>query len=129
MLFPDRDVLGIETNTGSVVVRVVYGDTSFLLTGDMPGSVEDYLVRLDGVRLKSSVLKAGHHGSGESSTAAFVGFVSPEHAVFSRGCENSYGHPDSRVVALFQQFGIPTADTCTDGSVTFVSDGAQVKRK
>jgi competence protein ComEC len=129
VLFPDHDVQGVETNTGSIVVRVVYGDTSFLLTGDMPGSVEEYLVRLDGKRLESSVLKAGHHGSGASSVPLFVGFVSPEHAVFSRGCDNSYGHPDQRVVALFEQFDIKTSDTCLDGRVTFVSDGIQVRRK
>ncbi len=63
ILFPDRSVPDIETNTGSLVTRLVYGDTSFLLTGDAPSSIEEYLVRLDGKRLQADVLKAGHHGS------------------------------------------------------------------
>lgn len=129
VLFPDRDVAGIETNTGSIVARLVYGDTSFMLTGDSPDNIEEYLITLDGGDLKSNVLKAGHHGSRTSSSRMFVGFVSPEYAIFSRGCENSYGHPHEEVVATFAQFGIPTFDTCEDGNVTFVSDGKKVRRE
>jgi competence protein ComEC len=126
ILFPDRDVPNIETNTGSIVGRLVYGDTSFMLTGDAPEQIEKYLVQLDGADLKSNVLKAGHHGSKTSSSLMFVGFVSPEYAVFSRGCGNSYGHPHPYVVATFARLGIETLDTCNDGAVTFVSDGTRV---
>jgi competence protein ComEC len=91
ILFPDRDVSKIETNTGSIVMRVVYGDTSFLLNGDSPQVIEKYLVALGPNSLDSDVLKAGHHGSKTSSSEAFVKAVSPTYAVFSRGCDNSYG--------------------------------------
>lgn len=77
ILFPDRDVSYLETNTASIVMRVVYGDTSFLLNGDSPEGIERYLVQLDGEKLKSTVLKAGHHGSRTSSSLSFVGHVSP----------------------------------------------------
>ena len=128
---------GLETNTGSIVGRLIYGDTSFMLTGDSPKAIEEYLVKLDGSTslaagangLKSTVLKAGHHGSRTSSSLSFVGFVSPEYAVFSRGCDNSYGHPHEEVVAIMAKLGIPTFDTCLDGSVTFVSDGKTVTRR
>ena len=63
ILFPDRDVANIATNDGSIALRLVYGSTSFLLAGDAPSKVEDYLVSLDGTSLKSDVLKASHHGS------------------------------------------------------------------
>lgn len=126
ILFPDRDVPGLETNTGSIVAQLIYGNTSFMLTGDSPSSIEEYLVRLDGSALQSTVLKAGHHGSRTSSSPLFVGFVDPEYAVFSRGCDNTYGHPHQDVVDLFKQFEIQTLDTCTDGRVTFVSDGNTV---
>lgn len=134
ILFPDRDVSGLETNTASIVARLVYGDTAFMLTGDAPESIEKYLVQLDGSTsltaggnaLKSNVLKAGHHGSDTSSSELFVGFVSPEYGVFSRGCDNRYGHPHQDVVALFKQFDIQTLDTCENGTVTFVSDGRAV---
>lgn len=127
ILFPDRPVPDIETNTGSIVGRLVYGNTSFMLTGDSPHEIETYLVMLDAEELKSDVLKAGHHGSRTSSSLQFVGFVSPEYAVFSRGCDNSYGHPHEEPVAVFAQLGVDTFDTCEDGSVTFVSDGNTVR--
>ena len=136
ILFPDRDVSRVETNTASIVARLVYGDTSFMLTGDSPQNIEEYLVQLDGSTslttggngLKSNVLKAGHHGSKTSSSELFVGFVGPEYAVFSRGCENRYGHPHAEVVALFKRFEIPALDTCTDGTITLHSDGLRVWR-
>ena len=137
ILFPDREVPNIETNTGSIIARLVYGETAFMLTGDSPQSIEKYLVPLDGSTtlttsangLKANVLKVGHHGSKTSSSPLFVGFVSPEYAVFSRGCDNSYGHPHPEVVAIFERFEIPTLDTCKDGLITFVSDGIAVHRK
>jgi competence protein ComEC len=129
ILFPDRPVSSIETNTGSIVARLVYGDTSFMLTGDSPQTIEEYLVSLDGSSLKSDVLKAGHHGSRTSSAVSFVGYVAPAYAVFSRGCGNSYGHPHTEVAELFTRFGIPTRDTCKDGTITFVSDGREVRLK
>jgi len=129
ILFPDRDVSGLETNMASIVARVVYGDTAFMLTGDSPQAIEQYLVMLDGEALKSTVLKAGHHGSKTSSSEEFVGYVSPEFGVFSRGCDNSYGHPHQETVDLFNRFEIPVMDTCTDGRVIFLSDGEKVFQK
>ncbi len=137
ILSPDRDVPRVDTNMGCVVARLVYGETAFMLSCDAPQAIENYLVRLDGSAslttggsgLKSNVLKAGHHGSRTSSSALFVGFVDPEYAVFSRGCDNTYGHPHQEVVDLFKRFEIPTLDTCTDGTVTFVSDGRTVRRR
>ena len=126
ILFPDRSVKNVETNTGCVVTRLVYGKTSFMLSCDAPKEIENYLVRLDGADLHSDVLKAGHHGSKNSSSELFVGFVNPSHGVFSRGCNNKYGHPAPEIVALFERFGIPTGDTCKDGTITFVSDGNTV---
>ena len=129
ILFRDRDVSGLETNTASIVLRVVYGDTSFLLNGDSPQAIEEYLVHLDGGHLKSNVLKAGHHGSDTSSAISFVGYVSPDWVVFSRGCDNTYGHPHQEVVDLMARFEIQTKDTCLDGPVGFVSDGKSVLAK
>ena len=129
VLYPDRDVSGVETNAGSIVARLVYGEIAFMLTGDAPQAIEEYLALLDGKELHSNVLKAGHHGSKTSSSELFIGFVSPEYAVFSRGCDNSYGHPHAEVVALFKRFEIPALDTCKDGAITFVSDGTTVRRR
>lgn len=127
VLFPDRFIPQVETNLGSIVGRLVYGNTSFMLTGDSPDDIEKYLVMLDAEGLHSNVLKAGHHGSRTSSSLEFVGYVSPEYAVFSRGCDNTYGHPHEEPVAVFAQLGVDTFDTCEDGSVTFLSDGNTVR--
>lgn len=133
-LFPDRPVPGLETNTGSVVGRLVYGETAFMLTGDSPSGVEEYLAALARAELDTSdgslqadVLKVGHHGSKTSSSPIFLGFVDPQFAVFSRGCDNSYGHPSPEVVERFAQFQIPTFDTCKEGTITFISDGKIVQ--
>lgn len=128
VLFPDRAVEGVETNTGSIVLLVSYGDTAFLLTGDSPAGVETYLASLDGQGLRADVLKAGHHGSDTSSSEAFVGRVSPRFVVFSRGCDNRYGHPHQDVVARFADFGVETFDTCDEGTVSFSSDGSGVRK-
>ena len=84
ILFPDRPVPHIDTNTGAIVARLVYGEASFMLTGDSPKEIESYLVKLDGDELHSDVLKAGHHGSRTSSGPLFVGFVGPVYTVFSQ---------------------------------------------
>lgn len=129
VLSPDRLVPHVDTNDGCVVARLVYGKTSFMLNCDAPQGVENYLVQLDGADLRSDVLKAGHHGSRTSSSPLFVGFVNPQFGVFSRGCNNRYGHPHKETIATFARFGIPVSDTCTDGTITFVSDGKLLVKK
>ncbi len=129
ILFPDRNVARVETNIGCIVARLVYGTTSFMLSCDTTSEVERYLVQMDGVNLKSDVLKAAHHGSKTSSSALFLGYVHPEYGMYSRGCENSYGHPAQQTIDTFARFEIPTLDTCEEGTITFVSDGKTVVRK
>lgn len=129
ILFPDRNVERVETNVGCVVTRLVYGTTAFMLPCDTTSEIERYLVQLDGGNLKSDVLKAGHHGSKSSSSALFIGYVNPEYGIYSRGCDNKYGHPSPETVARFAQFDIPTLDTCKEGTITFVSDGRVVSRR
>jgi competence protein ComEC len=129
VLSPDRAVPHIDTNDGCVVTHLVYGATSFMLPCDAPQDIEKYLVYLDGKSLHSDVLKAGHHGSKTSSSMDFVGFVAPQYAVYSRGCNNKYGFPHEETIATFKQFNIPTLDTCTQGTITFESDGQKIHLK
>ena len=123
ILFPDRDVADLEPNVGSIIAKVVFGEHSFLLTGDSPKMIEEYLLSLSTEEVQSTVLKAGHHGSKTSSSPVFVGFVDPEYAVMSRGCGNSYGHPHQEVLDTYASFGVSVRDTCIDGRITFISDG------
>jgi competence protein ComEC len=129
VLSPDRPLVHTDTNTACVVTRLVYGATSLMLSCDAPQDIEKYLVELDGSSLHSTVLKAGHHGSKTSSSPFFVGEVGPQYAVYSRGCNNKYGFPDQETMDTFARFNIPTLDTCTGGTITFISDGQTVRRE
>ncbi|HDO23803.1 MAG TPA: MBL fold metallo-hydrolase [bacterium] len=123
ILFPDRDVSNVDTNTASIVAKLVYGKTSFLLTGDSPKAIENYLVSVDGESLKSDVLKVGHHGSKTSASELFFGYVSPRYAIISAGAGNRYGHPHKETIDLLDQFEIPILSTINLGTIKIKSDG------
>jgi len=125
ILFPDRDVYNLETNMASVVARLVYGNNSFLLTGDSPKSIEKYLVSFGG--LKSDVLKIGHHGSKTSTSETFLGNVSPKYAIISVGADNRYGHPKQEVIDLLNKFEIPILRTDKSGTIKFKSNGEEIR--
>lgn len=129
ILFPDIDPTEMESNTASIVARLIYGDTAFMLTGDSPKAIEEYLVLVEGEHLKSDVLKAGHHGSRTSTAELFLAEVDPEYAVISAGADNSYGHPHVEVTDLLFNYGVETYSTAESGNVVFWSDGNSVTRK
>ncbi len=127
ILFPDVDVSNFkETNEGSIVGKLVYKNESFLLTGDSPIKIEQHLVARDGKNLNANVLKLGHHGSRTSSSESYLGFVSPEYAIISAGCKNSYGHPHKEVLQLLDKFKIPKLSTCDSGTIVFTTDGEEL---
>lgn len=123
ILFPDRDVVDLESNTASIIAQLIYKDVEFMLTGDSPKAIEEYLVMLDGEGLQSDVLKAGHHGSKTSSSLAFLDYVSPKYAIISAGKDNSYGHPHKEVVDSLKQFGASISSTQDKGMIVFETDG------
>lgn len=130
ILFPEGDVEKLrEANDASIVMRVVYGETEFLLTGDAPIWVEDRIVSAYGTALESDVLKAGHHGSRTSTGASWLSVVDPEIVVVSAGKDNSYGHPHPEVLERVTASGASVVSTIDEGTVTFVSDGSDVRRK
>ena len=127
ILFPDRDVSGLDTNDGSIVAKLTYKATSFLLTGDTTSAVEEYLAHLDKERLDVDVLKVGHHGSKTSTSDALLGFASPSIAVISAGRDNKYGHPHSVVTERLSRFEAETLGTYERGTIILESDGSVVK--
>jgi competence protein ComEC len=130
VLFPDTDQSQqVVTNDGSVVLHVVYGKTSFMLTGDLPSPYEDHLVMIDGASLHSDVLKAGHHGSRYSTDSIWLSAVAPEYVVISAGKGNSYGHPHKEVLDRVEKQGAELVSTIDSGTITFESDGVSVVRK
>jgi competence protein ComEC len=127
VLFPDRDVSGMETNDASIVAKLVYGNTSFLFTGDSPSKMENYLISLDPESLDVDVLKAGHHGSKTSSSEAFVNYTSPKYAVISVGKDNKYGHPNKEVLDIFNNLGAKILRIDELGQIIFKSDGTNLR--
>lgn len=125
ILFPDRDISGLSSNDGSLVMKLVYGETSVMLQGDSTTKIEDYLLSLGTTTLKSTILKAGHHGSKTSSEENYVRAVFPQWTVISSGAENSYGHPNKETLDTMQKLNIETYDTCNNGRLVFESDGKQ----
>lgn len=123
---PVGDVANHESNTSSLVVKLEYGDTSFLLTGDAPKGIEDYLAAAYGEELQSDVLKLGHHGSRTSTSVTFLASVLPSYAVVSAGKGNSYGHPHAEVVENVEAIKSRLLSTAELGIVTFYSDGTSV---
>lgn len=126
ILFPDRDVSKLDSNYSSVVARLVYGKNSFLLTGDSPAGIEEYLVSLDAKNLKSDVLKVGHHGSDTSTSEIFLGYVGPRYAVISVGKDNKYGHPRKEILERLKRFGAEIFRTDESGAIKMKSDGNNI---
>jgi len=129
VLFPDRDVSRVESNDGSVTLRLVYGETSFLFAGDLSAKVEDYIVSLEGSALKTDVLKASHHGSKTSTSETWLSTVDPAFVVISAGRDNSYGHPAPDVVERIRASGARILTTIEEGTITLLSDGKSIREK
>jgi beta-lactamase superfamily II metal-dependent hydrolase len=132
VLFPDRDESKqATTNDGSVVLHLVYGATSVLLTGDLPSTYEDYLVGLDGKdgELASDVLKAGHHGSKYSTDSLWLSAVHPRVVVISAGKNNVYGFPAPSTVERIKAEGAQMISTIDLGTIHFISDGRTIVEK
>ncbi|VTT85701.1 Competence-like protein [Halorubrum sp. DM2] len=110
-------------NENSIVLKLTHGETSFLLSGDAEDDQEEYLVDTYGAELRSTVLKAGHHGSSSSSSEPFVDAVTPQAVVVSSAYDSQYGHPTDEVLQRFADRSIPTYWTATHGNIVLVSDG------
>ncbi len=124
---PDWDADIRNANNKSVVLRLVYGEVSFLLTGDIELEAERYLVRT-APNLESRVFKVAHHGSKTSTTPAFLRAVNPRWAVISAGRDNPYGHPHPSVLARLEAAVGPSSiyQTANQGTIDFSTDGFRI---
>lgn len=114
-----------EGNNSSIVLKVTFGDTSFLFTGDAEREEEQKLLE-SGYDLESTVLKVGHHGSDTSTSYLFLRTVNPQYAVISVGADNTYGHPTEAVLSRLRDADVKTCRTDLQGTITAVSDGKKV---
>ncbi len=123
---PASDTSNWESNTSSIVGQLKYGEIEFMLTGDAPIGIEDYLAKTYGQSLQSEVLKLGHHGSKTSTGEAFLAAVAPELAVVSASIDNRYGHPHAEVIDRVESRGIEVLSTAKLGAIILKSDGERV---
>lgn len=113
-------------NDYSVVVKVQYGENSFLFTGDAEEKSEIEMLDENKEILSVDVLKLGHHGSITSTTKDFLDAVDPKYAVITVGKDNKYGHPDEEVLARLISKDIQIYRTDLDGNIIAISDGNKI---
>jgi competence protein ComEC len=114
-----------DLNDYSIVLRVTFGSTVFLFTGDAETKSEGEQL-VNGLSLKADVLKVGHHGSRTSSTQKFLDAVSPTYAVISCGVGNTYGHPHKESMSRLNAMGAVIYRTDENGTIIFVTDGENI---
>lgn len=115
-----RDHLNLNNN--SIIIRLEYGDVSFLFTGDCEHEEEDIILS-SGARIKCTILKAGHHGSKTASGPLFYYMCDPEVVTISAGKRNKFDHPHWEPIKLFRETGAEIYRTDYLGHITVLTDG------
>jgi competence protein ComEC len=124
MLHPAADSYadpGPKANARSCTLRISAGRRAILLAGDIEAAQEAKLVSTNAGKLPADVLLAPHHGSGTSSTAAFLAAVHPRLGVFQVGYRNRYRHPKREVVERYRAMGIAQMRTDETGAIALDS--------
>ncbi|MFN1835514.1 DNA internalization-related competence protein ComEC/Rec2 [Balneola sp. MJW-20] len=129
VLGPTPEVLADDPNQHSVVLKIIYGKTSFLFTGDAGEMQEEHLTTKYDTLLHSEVLKVGHHGSRTSSSSAFLKKVMPNYSVISLGADNKFRHPHNEALLNLYQVSDTVWNTARDRAVELISDGKEIKRR
>lgn len=116
---------GNESNESSILLKIQYGETSFLFTGDAGREAEQAVLNT-GADLSATVLKVGHHGSADSTTYPFLREIMPAYAVISAGKGNSYNHPTDAALSRLRDADVKVYRTDLQGDITVTSDGTTV---
>ncbi|NWG27322.1 MAG: DNA internalization-related competence protein ComEC/Rec2 [Ignavibacteriaceae bacterium] len=122
-----KNISGNSTNDRSGIFKLVYGETSFLFTGDVEKSIERFYANKYKFFLDSDVLKVGHHGSKTSSSEEFISYVSPELSLISAGFKNKFGHPSKEVIQRLETEGSDIYRSDLQKAVLLRSDGQEIK--
>lgn len=115
-----------DLNNTSVVSRITYGETAFVVPGDAETESEADILRT-GRDLRADVLIAGHHGSSTSSSMDFLREVRPKYLGISCGLDNSYGHPHRETLEKIAELGLTALRTDLQGTVIFYTDGENIR--
>ena len=114
-----------DLNNTSIVLKITYGETSFLFTGDAEREEEQDILEKN-YDLSATVLKVGHHGSENSTSYVFLREIMPEYAIISVGKENSYGHPTEEALSRLRDADVKVYRTDLQGDIIVKSDGRKV---
>ncbi|HAT4134914.1 MBL fold metallo-hydrolase [Clostridium perfringens] len=117
-----------ELNNYSPVMKISYGQNSFMFTGDAESLVEKEILN-ENKDLKADVLKLGHHGSHSSTSEEFLKAVNPSIAVVSCAKDNKYGHPHKETMSNLKKAGITVYETFRDGDIIISSNGKKLDVK
>lgn len=117
-----------DLNNYSPIIKIEYGNTSFLFTGDAQSDVEkDVLTSNEDI--KADVLKVGHHGSSTSTSINFLNKVNPSISVISVGENNIYNHPSQNTIKHLTENNTTIYRTDKDGTILLCSDGSKITKK
>lgn len=122
ILSPFEDLEGRvfkDSNNTSIIIKLLFGENSFLFCGDASKSIENKLIDKN-IDINANTLKVGHHGSKNSTSEEFLKKVSPDLAVISVGLDNTYGHPNPEVLALLEKYDIKLLRTDQDGDIKII---------
>jgi competence protein ComEC len=125
----EAKVFNLSLNNKSGIIKIIYGSTSFLFTGDAEKKVENILVRNYQSFLDVDVLKVGHHGSKSSSSQKFLDYVTPKINLISAGIKNRFNHPANDIIKRLKDTGTKIYRSDMDGAVLLNSDGENIKLK
>jgi competence protein ComEC len=124
--FFNRSKASFDTNDNSLVLKVSYGQRSFLFSGDISEKAE---MTIASGAIEADVLKAPHHGSKYSSSAGFLSAVKPSVVVVSAGRLNSFGFPHAEALERYEAAGAQIMRTDTMGAVIIETDGKSLSKK
>lgn len=125
----DVKIIGVNeadgTNNSSIVLKITYGKTEYLFTGDAEREAEQAILNRD-EDISANILKVGHHGSDTSTSYVWLREIMPEYAIISVGKGNSYNHPTDEVLSRLRDADVQTYRTDLNGDIFLTSDGKTI---
>lgn len=119
------EAIGTDSNANSVVIKLSYGESDFIFTGDADYGSEREMAA-SGIDLDCEVLSLAHHGSSTGNSSLFLEKTTPEYAVISCAKNNGYGHPHVEVVELLEVMEIDVFRSDVQGTVIATTDGKTI---
>ncbi len=114
-----------DLNNSSIVLRMDFGDISFLFTGDATSSIEKELIKRPSL-IDVDVLKVAHHGSEYSSIDSFLNLSTPDYAIISVAEKNNYGQPGKGTINRLKKYGANILKTSELGTIVLKTDGKEI---